>query len=1126
MLCVRFESRIRVLCNLLQTLVCARFRKLLSRMTRESSIPARVNRAFSGEIAEAGMEPVFQQAAKDIIHMNAIPQQALRIKRRSSVPATVVAVDGDPDQLSLLCSILEKTGLDARVFNSATDALESMAGSVVPALFIVRLCMSRIDGWQFCRLLRSSEYSDLNQVPILVLCDSLAGKEPQRVATALGGYVFLANPFDTDAFIRRVLNILRGQLHAAPVRVLIVEADKYHASLLSNEFTAVGYTADTALTVREADDAFARADYDIAVIDYELPDGPGDVLMERFQSMCPECVSIMMCADQAAVSPVDLMCRGAAACVQKPCEPAYLLKLCEQTHKERSLALIEYLQKTRMRELRENQNRFSALTMALEEAIIIMDMGGAVSFWSAAAVRIFGYKPEDALGRTLDDLIAPQRYYAEYQRLFPLLTKTDGDSDPGTSFELTARCKDGHEIIIKLAVSTVQLSFDCHTVVIAHDVAAGKPAEEALRESRQIISSIVHSIDTAVMSYSIKKKCYLYISPSLEKIYGRKLKGLACNKFTPVDFIHPDDAEISHAIKMQLSATDTAEQECRIVRPDGKIVWVNTRLKIIRDTEGRPDRIDKVITDITGRKNRELTMRKNFEQMAGILNSIDDIIITAEAKGGGVIYVSPSFEKFFGPEARNQLHEIQALSKFVCPDHKNILNDHIVQLTRNGFAEHVLRAIQQNGDAVWFRLRSKTVPDAKGDSEATRHVLTDITQYKQEEKKRDNLQDQLAHRQTIESVGNLAGGVAHDFNNMLSVIMGHADLAMRNLTPGQPLHTTLKTIQRTSGNLAAITRNLLAFAGKQARAPKDLDIHETVESKLTMLRRLVGEQIRIDWQPGNKPGRVTMDPAQLEQVLSELCSNSKKAINEKGTITIATGSASISEALCAHNPVYTPGEFVTLTVADNGKAIEGMAAAGIFEPYCSPHDMDPRTGLGLPAVYGIIKQNGGFIDIASEAGSGTRITIYLPRNEEEEYRGLEGGEQAPAGPKRTATVLLVEHEPDNLELYAAMLESLGCTVLSAATHEECLCLAKSHDGRIDLLITDLAMPGINGRELANEVLTMRLETVCLFISGYSASFLARNGMLDPGLNLIETPFSLQDFTGTVTQLLNSCDTYQ
>jgi len=267
------------------------------------------------------------------------------------------------------------------------------------------------------------------------------------------------------------------------------------------------------------------------------------------------------------------------------------------------------------------------------------------------------------------------------------------------------------------------------------------------------------------------------------------------------------------------------------------------------------------------------------------------------------------------------------------------------------------------------------------------------------------------------------------------------------------------------------------------------------------------------------------DPAQLEHVLSELCLNAKNALAGKGIITIATGSASISEDLCAQPPGYAPGEFVTLTVSDTGKGIDGTTAARIFEPYCSLHDMDTRSGLGLPAVYGIIKQNSGFVNIASDPGSGTCITIHLPRYGAEEPAGTEGGEQASPVPRHSATIVLVEYEPDNLELYAAMLESLGCTVLRAATAEECLRLAASHDGRIDLLITGVVLPDCNGRDLADAFLAKRPKTQCLFMSGYPSNVIARQGMLETGSNFIEKPFSLQDFTATVAQLLKRSEVH-
>jgi len=442
-------------------------------------------------------------------------------------------------------------------------------------------------------------------------------------------------------------------------------------------------------------------------------------------------------------------------------------------------------------------------------------------------------------------------------------------------------------------------------------------------------------------------------------------------------------------------------------------------------------------------------------------------------------------------------------------------------MTAEGSSELEFRIIKPDGDIAWVRTRSKIIVDENGEPDRIQRILTDITEHKKAERDREKLQRRLLQAQKMESIARLAGGVAHDFNNMLSIIIGHADIALGRLTPGQSLHTTFSQIRRAAERSAALTRQLLAFAGRQAIAPRVLDLNNTIESMLGSLQQLIGNTVKLVWHPSSGLDPVRMDPAQVDQVLAELCQNARNAIDTTGTITIATGSASISEAQHAalHKPGIIPGDYITITVSDDGRGMDAETLATVFEPFTDAHTPGRKSGLGLATVYGIIEQNKGCITVTSEPDIGTSITIYLPRCAGAIPHTTNNDQKATTA-QRKGTILLVEDEPDNLELYRTMLESLGCTVLAADTAEQCVRLAQSHKGHIDLLITDVVMPDTNGRELANEVLTLRPETQCLFMSGYSADVIAQHGILDPGINFIEKPFSLQNFTAKVKELLS------
>ena len=342
----------------------------------------------------------------------------------------------------------------------------------------------------------------------------------------------------------------------------------------------------------------------------------------------------------------------------------------------------------------------------------------------------------------------------------------------------------------------------------------------------------------------------------------------------------------------------------------------------------------------------------------------------------------------------------------------------------------------------------------------------DLSERKQAEAEKDKLQAQLIQAQKMESVGRLAGGVAHDFNNMLGVILGHTELALMHTNPSDPFHADLVEIQNAAERSADLTRQLLAFARKQTVAPKVLDINETVAGMLKMLQRLIGEDINLAWIPGFELGKVKIDPSQIDQILANLCVNARDAIAGVGKVTIETANAVLDETYSTAHAGFTPGDYVRLSISDNGCGMDKETLSQIFEPFFTTKEFGKGTGLGLATVYGIIKQNMGFVNVYSEPGHGTTFNIYLPR-----YAGKAG--QAPAESAvelatGQGTILLVEDEPGILKLTTAILRKLGYTVLAASSPGEAIRIAEEHTGNLNLLITDVVMPEMNGRSISQK----------------------------------------------------------
>lgn len=426
--------------------------------------------------------------------------------------------------------------------------------------------------------------------------------------------------------------------------------------------------------------------------------------------------------------------------------------------------------------------------------------------------------------------------------------------------------------------------------------------------------------------------------------------------------------------------------------------------------------------------------------------------------------------------------------------------------------------VRQDGSIEWTRWECRPWYEADGSIGGIIVYTEVVTERKKAEQEREKLQAQLMQAQKMESVGRLAGGVAHDFNNMLNVILGHAELGLKMISPGQPVHDNLVEIQKAALRSADLTRQLLAFARKQTVSLRVLDLNDTVGKMLNMLKRLVGEDIALNWIPGERLWPVKMDPSQVDQILANLCVNARDAISGVGRITIETANATFDAAFCATHPGFIAGEYVSLIVSDDGCGMSGETLSHLFEPFFTTKATGKGTGLGLATVYGIVKQNNGFINVYSELSHGTTIKIFFSR--ETGSPAVDGC--CPAGEGRgSETILLVEDEALVLSIGRMMLEELGYRVLSAGSPGKAIELAQKHAGEIHLLMTDVVMPEMNGRELAAHLAPLFPGLKVLFSSGYTANVIAHHGVLDKDVNFIQKPYSLQDLAVKVRMVLES-----
>ena len=538
----------------------------------------------------------------------------------------------------------------------------------------------------------------------------------------------------------------------------------------------------------------------------------------------------------------------------------------------------------------------------------------------------------------------------------------------------------------------------------------------------------------------------------------------------------------------------------------------------IRNKKGEIVAAIETLQDITERKCAEDALKESQGFLTTLLDSIPVPVFYKDVEER-YLGANKGFEEFFG-KTREQLIGKNVFD-FSSRELAEVHHAKDAELLRNPGVQICDALVEDaHGTLHDVVIHKATFMEPGGRIQGLIGVMLDVTERTKAEKQKDELQAQLQQSQKMESVGRLAGGVAHDFNNMLGVILGHAELAMMRCNPSEQTRAHLRVIQDSARRSAELTRQLLAFARKQTVVPKVLDLNDSVSGMLKILMRLIGEDIHIGWLPGRDLWSVKMDPAQVDQILANLCVNARDAIEGVGRVTIETEDVAFDEEYCAVHPGFIPGDYVMLAVSDDGCGMDKGSMEHLFEPFFTTKAAGKGTGLGLATVYGIVRQNEGFINVYSEPGEGATFKIYLPRFE---------GEAAESNDQRVAeipkghgeTIILVEDEPAILDMCRSMLVDFGYTVLTAATPGEALRQAVIHAGKIQLLITDVVMPEMSGRDLEKQIGDITPGLKCLFISGYTADVIAHRGVLDEGVNFLSKPFSARDLATKVREVLDA-----
>jgi two-component system, cell cycle sensor histidine kinase and response regulator CckA len=550
-------------------------------------------------------------------------------------------------------------------------------------------------------------------------------------------------------------------------------------------------------------------------------------------------------------------------------------------------------------------------------------------------------------------------------------------------------------------------------------------------------------------------------------------------------------------------------------RKDGSIFDIEASIRYLPVAGGR---FVSFVRDITERKKAQEALQESERKYKLLIETTNTGFVILDNEGK-VIDANQEYLRMTG---RSRLEDIlgKNVIDWTAPHDLERNAEAVRECLRNGLIRNLeIDYLSAQGHIIPVEIQATVL--SGGDPSQILSICRDITERRLAVKEKERLNLQLVQAQKMESVGRLAGGVAHDFNNMLGVILGWADMARLNLSPQDELYAILGNIMEAAQRSADLTRQLLAFARKQHVEPRIIDLNETIESMLKMLRRLIGEDIQLSWKPATGLEPVFIDPIQVHQILANLCINARDSIGHSiGEISIKTGVVDLDEEFCKTRIGATAGRYVMLAVRDNGCGMDNEILANVFEPFFTTKGTGKGTGLGLATVYGIVSQNKGCIDVSSQLGQGSTFYIYLPlyaagtldASRHAEVMGMLYGNE---------TILLVEDEKDLLKAVQTMLNQLGYTILPAATPGEAIRLSAECAGPLHLLITDVVMPEMNGQELALKLREIRPDLKCLFISGYASEYLSHQSIPSEGTYYLQKPFLMNDLALKIKAILRS-----
>ena len=912
---------------------------------------------------------------------------------------TAVVVNGDQSQLALLSGILRQDGLRVTSYENAEDALASMNSQVAdqgpPGIIVTELYTPGLDGWRFCRLLRSMEYAAFNTTPVLLTSPALSGADPHDVIPALGANGFLTAPYTPADLISNVRKLLQGHQPPDCATVLVVTSEQDRGETLKTAFEGHGYMVDLAGTGGDVERCLANTSPNLAVIFANLDDTTPSQLLEKIKTQGPATVVILVTTDTDTERSVELVKKGADGFVREPLNVEHLIDLCSRTTREPSLIQVEEQLGERTKELRRSEVKQQLLLDSISDPILALSDNLTVLYCNDFYGNLAGKPTKELVGANLEVLMPHPG--GDWMRDLFSQTLYAGSAQEG---EGSLGSRYYHMRVFPTPWGVLS---------VAQDITERKEAQAAESIHLQKQESLFNIAGLLIKPQPLILR-YRQILDEMTQVAG-------------VEFA-------------SLRILDESSQRLRLLAFSGPV-----------GVEPPPDFLP--LESPSG-----LTLQKG----------------------------QFSIEDTGSPESTSNGSSTGTLCTIPLIGQRPLGVINVASTQAGHFTPDLVKLLIAIGEGLGALMENAQLSD-----------------------EREQLARQLVQSQKLETAGRLAAGVAHDFNNLLTVIIGHAYAGLSHLESQSPAQADLEEIEKAASRAEELTQKLLAFSMRAEMDRQPVNVNHLIAGLKLMLGRLMGEDIDLYLSLEPELGDVRADQGQLEQVLVNLALNAREAMPTGGKLTIETsGINSTPQDLGCSLETQCP-EQILISVTDTGAGMAQAVKDRVFEPFFSTKGAG--SGLGLSTSYGIIKQSGGRIAVESEPGKGSSFKIYLPSIDQ----SAEAEPQPQASlevPLGTETVLLVEDEPPLRRLAGSTLRDQGYTVLEASDGSDALQVAKEHALEdIHLLLTDVVMPRMDGRQLAGRLAAGHPAIKVLYCSGYAYDSLGQHGVLEAGVQILHKPFT-------------------